>query len=88
MRAVALVCVVVLAVGAFPHTAEASLWPLKRYKPCKYSTIQGGGGNWKEPDVSLDADSNVYWLTAGPQVFRLGFADNAVLGRFTAGEAL
>ena len=66
---------------------EGSLWPLKRYTPCGNQTILGGEAQWLEPDVAFDEDSGFYWLTVGPQLLRLRYPDNMVLGGLTAGKA-
>ena len=65
---------------------EGSLWPLKRYTTCEYHTILGGEAQWLEPDVAFDEDSGFYWLTVGPQLLRLRYPDNMLLGGLTAGK--
>ena len=67
----------------------SSLWPLKRYIPCEDQStgvLGGGEAQWLEPDVAFDEDSGTYWLTIGPNLLRLRYPDNVMLGVLNAGK--
>lgn len=60
----------------------AANWPLTRYGRC--GQREAGLGGFAAPDVSVDEDAGVYWMSYGQFLYRFKLEDNSIVGGFAS----